>query len=113
MKYYPEDKLPKPIQRNTNNKNYSKGCSKGYEKIYPIDKKLRQDGCYDYLYLCKCNCGQYFSKWSLHNKDCCGLCKGDIIGKKYNHLTVLRKLPPYIERPYKNNSSYYLSLIHI
>ena len=107
MKYYPEDKLPKPIQRNTNNKNYSKGCSKGYEKIYPIDKKLRQDGCYDYLYLCKCNCGQYFSKWSLYNKDCCGLCKGDIIGKKYNHLTVLRKLPPYIERPYKNNSSYY------
>lgn len=102
MKYYKEDELPKPIERQ---KFASiKKSEKGNVKIlYPISF-TECNGHRKYCYLMQCSCGQYFSSTkTLKN---CGLCQHKLIGKKFNHLTVKRILPPYIERPYVKNSLY-------
>ena len=64
-----------------------------YHKVlYPYDKKPRQDGFFTYKWLCQCNCGQYFGVWQVKEKMTCSRCNSKIIGKKYNLLTVLRRV---------------------
>lgn len=102
MKYYKEDELPEPIERQRFASSIKENDN-GVKILYPISF-TECNGHRKYTYLMQCSCGQYFSTSGIV-KDC-GLCHHKLIGKKYNHLTIKRILPPYIERPYSQNSLY-------
>lgn len=102
MKYYKEDELPKPIQKQKFASSKKKK-NNNVEILYPISF-TEYDGHRRYSYLMKCSCGQYFS--SSKNVNNCGLCHHKLVGQKYNHLTIKKVLPPYVERPYSRNSLY-------
>lgn len=102
MKYYRENELPEPIERRKFASQQRKERN-GIKVLYPISF-TECKGHRKYSYLMQCSCGQYFSSTKVLNN--CGLCQHKLIGKKYNHLTIIKVLPPYVERPYSTNSLY-------
>lgn len=91
MELFDKNNLPKEITRGKTA--WRKPADNNYHTVlYPYSKKERKDGYYTYKWLCKCCCGQYFGVEKVKEKSTCSYCNSNIIGKKYNLLTVLHRV---------------------